>query len=206
VVAGARRNGPVRPHAQRTAERRANTRARHCFLASASDPKLWPDVCAVIKLNINMAVAYIYEIWLSLAIKCMALHPTPLESLSHAHKVCTSERNWPSSWTCLFVSWCARFAFTVAQKPTLVLGVDACRGPLDARLGAKSIGLFAMQRKSDRKITSRAPVSSKLGSRIFIVLLRGKTEGWSNERQKRSYRTEHGSFSDCFHKKNCERQ
>ena len=31
----------------------ANTRARHCFLASASGPKLWPYVCAVIKLNIN---------------------------------------------------------------------------------------------------------------------------------------------------------
>jgi hypothetical protein len=27
----------------------ANTRARHCFLASASGPKLWPYVCAVIK-------------------------------------------------------------------------------------------------------------------------------------------------------------
>jgi hypothetical protein len=38
----------------------ANTRARHCFLVSASDPKLWQGVCAVIKLNINMAVAYIY--------------------------------------------------------------------------------------------------------------------------------------------------
>ena len=38
----------------------ANTRARHCFLVSASGPKLWPYVCAVIKLNINMAVAYIY--------------------------------------------------------------------------------------------------------------------------------------------------
>jgi hypothetical protein len=40
----------------------------------------------VIKLNINMAVAYIdiYEIWLSLAIKIMALHATPLEFLPHA--------------------------------------------------------------------------------------------------------------------------
>jgi hypothetical protein len=36
----------------------ANTGARHCFLASASGPKLWPDVCAVI--NLNMAVAYSY--------------------------------------------------------------------------------------------------------------------------------------------------
>ena len=45
----------------------------------------------------------------------------------------------------------ARLLFAVAQKPTLVIGVGACRGPLDARCGAKYIGLFAMQRKSDRK-------------------------------------------------------
>jgi hypothetical protein len=45
----------------------------------------------------------------------------------------------------------ARQLLTVAQKTTLVIGVGACRGPLDARCGAKSIGLFAMQRKSDRK-------------------------------------------------------
>jgi hypothetical protein len=47
-------NGPTasaRPSA-------ANTGARHCFLASAPGPKLWPDVYAVIKLS--MAVAYIY--------------------------------------------------------------------------------------------------------------------------------------------------
>jgi hypothetical protein len=100
VVAGARRNGPARSHAQRTAERRApsaaNTRARHCSLASASGPELWQYVCAVIKLNINLAVAYIlyicaYGIWLSLAIKIMALHPTPLESLSPA---LGSRRHW----------------------------------------------------------------------------------------------------------------
>ena len=34
--------------------------------------------------------------------------------------------------------------FTVAQKPSLVIGVGACRGPLHARCGAKSIGLFAI--------------------------------------------------------------
>jgi hypothetical protein len=45
----------------------------------------------------------------------------------------------------------ARPLFAVAQKTALVIGVGACRGPLDARCGAKSIGLFAMQRKSDRK-------------------------------------------------------
>jgi hypothetical protein len=39
----------------------------------------------------------------------------------------------------------------------------------------------------------------KLDSRLFIVLLRGKSEGGTNERYDRSYRTEHGSFSDCFH-------
>jgi hypothetical protein len=41
---------------------------------------------------------------------------------------------------------------TVTQKTTLAIGIGACRGSLDARFGAKSIGLFAMQRKSDRKI------------------------------------------------------
>jgi hypothetical protein len=40
---------------------------------------------------------------------------------------------------------------TVAQKTNLVIGIGACRGLLDARCGAKYIGLFAMQRKSDRK-------------------------------------------------------
>jgi hypothetical protein len=40
------------------------------------------------------------------------------------------------------VSWRARF--TVVQKLTLVIGVGACRGPLDVRCGAKSIGLFAI--------------------------------------------------------------
>jgi hypothetical protein len=34
----------------------ANTGTQHCFLASASDPKLWPDVYKATKLN--MAVAY----------------------------------------------------------------------------------------------------------------------------------------------------
>ena len=68
----------------------------------------------------------------------------------------------------------ARLLFTVAQKPTLVIGVGACCGPLDARCGAKSIGLFAIRKKSDAKIASWAVVASKLDSRIFIVLLRGK--------------------------------
>jgi hypothetical protein len=48
----------VWPHAHSARPGFANTRAQHCFLASASGPKLWPDVYAVIKLNINMAVAY----------------------------------------------------------------------------------------------------------------------------------------------------
>jgi len=53
---------PPTPSARPSA---ANARARHRFLASASGPKLWPsDVCAVRdklrRLNINMAVAYIY--------------------------------------------------------------------------------------------------------------------------------------------------
>jgi hypothetical protein len=38
-----------------------------------------------------MAVAYTYEIWLSLAIKIMALHATPLEFLPHAQDMHASE-------------------------------------------------------------------------------------------------------------------
>jgi hypothetical protein len=41
----------------------------------------------------------------------------------------------------------------------LVIGVVGCRGPLDARRGAKSFGLFAIQRNSDRKIVFWASVS-----------------------------------------------
>jgi hypothetical protein len=59
VVAGVRRNGPVWPHAQRTAERRQHMCSALLPLASAPGPKLWPYVCAVIKLNTNMAMAYI---------------------------------------------------------------------------------------------------------------------------------------------------
>jgi hypothetical protein len=50
----------------------------------------------------------------------------------------------------MLVSWRARFA--VAQKTTLVIGVGACRGMLGAHRGAKYFGLFAIQRKADRKI------------------------------------------------------
>jgi hypothetical protein len=49
----------------------------------------------------------------------------------------------------MLVSW--RAASTVVPKITLVIGAGACRGPLDARRGAKSIGLFAIKRKCDRK-------------------------------------------------------
>jgi hypothetical protein len=89
VVTRARRNGPVQPHAKGTAELR-----RHTCSALLPRQRIGSEIVAVIKLNINMAVAYIwcvcayiiyiYEIWLSLAIKIMALHTTPLESLSHA--------------------------------------------------------------------------------------------------------------------------
>jgi hypothetical protein len=35
----------------------------------------------------KVAVAYIYDMWLSLAIKIMALHATPLEFLPHAQDI-----------------------------------------------------------------------------------------------------------------------
>jgi hypothetical protein len=61
------------------------------------------------------------------------------------------------------------------------LALSDVRGPLDARCGAKSIGLFAIQKKSDRKTALWAVVASKLDSRISIVLLRGKSEGGTTE-------------------------
>jgi hypothetical protein len=67
----------------------------------------------------------------------------------------------------------ARQLLAVAQNPTLAIGVGACCGPLDACYGAKSIGLFAIQRKSDRKKCILSP--------RFIVLLRGKSEGGTND-------------------------
>jgi hypothetical protein len=51
---------------------------------------------------------------------------------------------------------------TAAQKTTLVIGIGACRGPLDARCGAKYIGLFMMQRKSNRKLASEPPFHQNL--------------------------------------------
>jgi hypothetical protein len=60
----------------------ANTRARHYFLASASGLRF--EVVArclcsdKIKYKYGRGI-YIYEIWFSLAIQIMALHPTPLE-------------------------------------------------------------------------------------------------------------------------------
>jgi hypothetical protein len=50
----------------------------------------------------------------------------------------------------------------VAQKAALVIGIGACRGPLDARCGAKYFGLFAMQRKSDRKFAFGHPFHQNL--------------------------------------------
>jgi hypothetical protein len=64
--------------------------------------------------------------------------------------------------------------------------------------GAMSIGLFAIQKKYDRKTALWAVVASKLDSRMFIVLLRGKSEGWTNARHEMSHPTEQGPFSDSF--------
>ena len=62
----------------------------------------------------------------------------------------------------------------------------------------RSIGLFAIQKKYDRKTALWAVVASKLDSRMFIVLLRGKSEGWTNSRHEMSHPTEQGPFSDSF--------
>jgi hypothetical protein len=109
----------------------------------------------------------------------------------HTHKVCTSERNWPSSWTC-FCLGAPHSLWLQNQLWQLALSDVVVRGMWNARRGANSFGLFAIQKKSDRKFAFRAAVSSKPGSRLSIVLLRGKTEGCTNGRCDRSYRTEHG--------------
>jgi hypothetical protein len=83
---GVRRNGTVWPHAQRTAERREHTCSALLPRQRIGSEVVAICLCSVIKLNINMAVAgiNICEIWLSSAIKIMALHATPLEFLPHA--------------------------------------------------------------------------------------------------------------------------
>jgi hypothetical protein len=98
----------------------------------------------------------------------------------------------------MLLSW--RATSTVAQKTTLVIGAGACRGPLDARRGAKSIGLFAIKRKCDQKTACCAVVLSKPDSRISIVLFRGKSEGQANDCHEQTHGTEQGAFSDCFDK------
>jgi hypothetical protein len=92
----------------------------------------------------------------------------------------------------------ARLLFTVAQKITLAIGVVGCPWSAGCACGAKSIGIFAIQKKYDRKTALWAVVASKLDSRMFIVLLRGKSEGWTNERHERTHGREQGPFSDSF--------
>ena len=101
MVAGVRRNGPVWPHAQRTAERRQHT-------CSALLPRrnIGSEVVAICLCSDKMKYKYgrgiyRYEMWLSLALKIMALSTQLHWSTFHTHKICTSEQNWPSSWTCL---------------------------------------------------------------------------------------------------------
>jgi hypothetical protein len=85
VAIGARRNGPVRPHVQRTGVRR-----QHTCSAMLPRQRIGSEVVATClcsdKIKYNMAVAYIYMKYMAvtLAIKIMALHSTPLEPLSHA--------------------------------------------------------------------------------------------------------------------------
>jgi hypothetical protein len=82
------------------------------------------------------------------------------------------------------------------SKIALVIGVGACRGPLDARCRAKSIGYWPIRdaKKVRPKICILSPVSSKLGSRVFVVLLRGKSEGGTKDCHEKKHGTEHGIF------------
>jgi len=88
----------VWPHAQRTAERRQHT-------CSALLPRrnIGSEVVAICLCSDKMKYKYgrgiyRYEMWLSLALKIMALSTQLHWSTFHTHKICTSEQNWPSSW------------------------------------------------------------------------------------------------------------
>ena len=85
------------------------------------------------------------------------------------------------------------------------LALSDVRGPLGARCGAKSIGLFAIKRKCDRKTACCAVVLSKLDSRILVVLFRGKSEGGTSDCHEQTHGTEQGPFSGCFDKTCSER-
>jgi hypothetical protein len=86
------------------------------------------------------------------------------------------------------------------------LALSDVRGPLDARLGAKSIGQFAMQRKSDAKICIMSRWFIKIGSRTSIVLFGAKTEPVANPRHETTHQTDHGPFGGCMHSTSSERQ
>ena len=89
------------PRAQRTAERR-----QHTCLALLPRQRIGSEVVAICLCSDKMKYKYgrgiyRYEMWLSLALKIMALSTQLHWSTFHTHKICTSEQNWPSSWTCL---------------------------------------------------------------------------------------------------------
>jgi hypothetical protein len=95
---------------------------------------------------------------------------------------------------------------TAAQKTTLVIGIGACRGPLDARCGAKYIGLFVMQRKSNRNLASEPPFHQSLAHEYSSSSEEENLKEGRTTATKKKHGTEHGPFSDCFHKTCCERR
>ncbi len=149
---------------------------------------------------------YIYDMWLSLAIKNMALHATPLEFLPHATRTIYA---LASEIGLLVAGHACVLARALHRGSKNNSGNWRCRMSVVRWMhvgGAKSIGLFAIQKKYDRKTALWAVVASKLDSRMFIVLLRGKSEGWTNKCHERTHGTEQGPFSDCFRKTYSERR
>jgi hypothetical protein len=134
----------------------------------------------------------------------MALHPTPLRSPCHTHKVCTiaSEIGLLAGHAaCLqLVSW--RACFAVAPKTTLVIGVVGCRCPVGCTsyiVGRSSLAYSRFKESPTKKMYSEPPFHGFLTLDCpSPSLLRGKTERLTNECHDISHGTEHGPFSDYF--------
>jgi hypothetical protein len=114
----------------------------------------------------GMGFAYIYpiyryEIWLSLAIKIMALHPTPLEFLPHTRTryALASEIGLLAGHVCVL----ARLLFTVAQKPTLEIGVVAHVVVRCMRVVGRSLLAYSRSKETrTRKLHHEPPFDQNL--------------------------------------------
>jgi hypothetical protein len=149
---------------------------------------------------------YRYEIWLSLAIKIMALqHPTPLGcSLPHhTHKICTSKRNWPSSWPCLCLAW--RAAAQCGSKNNSGNWRFRMFVVRWVRVVGRSLLAYSRSKKSPTEncILGRRLIKNWLTDihRPLERQIRRRDE----RRNEQTHGTEQRPLSDCFHKTFSER-